>query len=70
MVGDFVILNFVILGWWIVNPNMGALFMMVVCVWGEGGGEGGNQRLCWRDFLSGGENLRRSDFGNSNLFQS
>ena len=40
MVGDFVILNFVILGWWIVNPNMGALFMMVVCVWGEGGGEG------------------------------
>ena len=38
MVGDFVILNFVILGWWIVNPNMGALFMMVVCVWGEGGG--------------------------------
>ena len=40
MVGDFVILNFVILGWWIVNPNMGALFMMVVCVWGEGGGRG------------------------------
>ena len=31
---------------------------------------GGNQKFCWGKFLPGGGNLRRSDFNDSNFFQS
>ena len=43
-----------------------------------GGGKsflsGGNQKFCWEGggtfFLPGGENLRSTDFGDLNIFQS
>ena len=40
---------------------------------GKGWGAGANsgiRNFVGRDFLPGGENLRRSDFGDLNLFQS
>ena len=46
-----------------------------VCVWGGGGGGGGGGKgvleiLMGEIFLPGEGNLRRSDFEDSNLFQS
>ena len=49
----------------VINPHKRRVFQMVV----RGVRGIGNFAGASGDFLPGGENLRRSDFGHSNLFQ-